>query len=73
MARNRNPLDNPNSDAAIAYAKERRDNICTFVRTNPDYDIKNFNKIGASARFTSTGNLMAGLFVPVWFGARGLW
>ena len=68
-----NPLDDPNSDAAIAYAKERRDNIRTFVRTNPDYYIKNFNKIGASARFTPTFNLMAGLFGPIWFGARGLW
>ncbi|WP_412079772.1 ABC transporter permease [Thalassobacter stenotrophicus] len=68
-----NPLDDPNSDAAIAYAKERRDNIRTFVRTNPDYYIRNFNKIGASARFTPTFNLMAGLFGPIWFGARGLW
>ncbi|MEP4981534.1 ABC transporter permease subunit [Ascidiaceihabitans sp.] len=68
-----NPLDDPNSDAAIAYAEERRTNIRTFVRTNPDYYIKNFNKIGGSSRFTPTLNLMAGLFGPVWFGARGLW
>jgi glycine betaine/proline transport system permease protein len=68
-----NPLDDPNSDAAIAYAKERSENIRTFVRTNPDYYIKNFNKIGASSRFTPTFNLMAGLFGPIWFGARGLW
>lgn len=68
-----NPLDDPNSDAAIAYAEERRANIRTFVRTSPDYYIKNFNKIGGSSRFTPTLNLMAGLFGPVWFGARGLW
>ncbi len=68
-----NPLDDPHSDAAIAYAEERRDNIRTFVRTSPDYYIRNFNKIGASARFTPTLNLMAGLFGPIWFGARGLW
>ena len=67
-----NPLDDPNSDAAIAYAKERHENIRTFVRTSPDYYIKNFNKIGASSRFTPTLNLMAGLFGPIWFGARGL-
>jgi glycine betaine/proline transport system permease protein len=68
-----NPLDDPNSEAALAYADERRANIRTFVRTSPDYYIKNFNKIGASSRFTPTFNLMAGLFGPVWFGARGLW
>lgn len=68
-----NPLDDPSSAAAIAYAEERRANISTFVRTSPDYYIENFNKIGASARFTPTFNLMAGLFGPVWFGARGLW
>lgn len=68
-----NPLDDPNSEAAIAYAKERRENIETFVRTSPDYYIANFNKIGGSSRFTPTFNLMAGLFGPIWFGARGLW
>jgi glycine betaine/proline transport system permease protein len=68
-----NPLDDTESDAALAYAEERRENIRTFVRTNPDYYIRNFDKIGASSRFTPTLNLMAGLFGPVWFGARGLW
>ena len=68
-----NPLDDPNSEAAIAYAKERRENIQPFVRTSPDYYIANFDKIGGSSRFTPTFNFMAGLFGPIWFGARGLW
>ncbi len=68
-----NPLEDTESEAALAYAEERRENIRTFVRTNPDYYIQNFDKIGASARFTPTFNLMAGLFGPIWFGARGLW
>lgn len=68
-----NPLEDTQSDAALAYAKERQDNIRTFVRTNPDYYIKNFDTIGMSARFTPTFNLFAGLFGPIWFGARGLW
>ncbi|WP_439121836.1 ABC transporter permease subunit [Marivita sp.] len=68
-----NPLEDTESDAALAYAEERRKNIRTFVRTSPDYYIQNFDKIGASARFTPTLNLMAGLFGPIWFGARGLW
>lgn len=69
----RNPLEDTESEAARAYAEERRQNIRTFVRTSPDYYIRNFEKIGASARFTPTFNPMAGLFGPVWFGARGLW
>ncbi len=68
-----NPLEDTESDAALAYAEERKDNIRTFVRTSPEYYIRNFDKIGASARFTPTFNLFAGLFGPVWFGARGLW
>lgn len=68
-----NPLEDTESEAALAYAEERRENIRTFVRTSPDYYIANFDKIGASARFTPTFNLMAGLFGPIWFGARGLW
>lgn len=68
-----NPLEDTESEAALAYEEERRENIRTFVRTNPDYYIRNFDKIGASARFTPTFNLMAGLFGPIWFGARGLW
>lgn len=68
-----NPLEDTESEAALAYAEERRENIRTFVRTNPDYYIANFDRVGASARFIPTFNLMAGLFGPIWFGARGLW
>ncbi len=68
-----NPLEETNTDAARAYAAERKENIRTFVRTSPDYYIGMFDKIGASSKFTPTINLLAGLFGPVWFGARGLW
>ncbi|MEM0907601.1 MAG: ABC transporter permease subunit [Pseudomonadota bacterium] len=68
-----NPLDAKDTEAARAYAKEREDSIATFVRTNGDYYIRNFERIGASPRFTPTFNAMAGLFGPIWFGARGLW
>ena len=68
-----NPLEDTNTDAARAYAAERKENIRTFVRTSPEYYIRMFDRIGASSRFTPTVNLLAGLFGPVWFGARGLW
>ena len=70
---NINPLEDTESEAALAYAEERKENIRTFVRTHPDYYIANFDKVGASARFTPTFNFFAGLFGPIWFGARGLW
>ncbi|WP_375589200.1 ABC transporter permease subunit [Hoeflea alexandrii] len=68
-----NPLEATDTEAALAYAEERRDNIRRFVRTSPDYYIAQFDKIGESAKFTPTFNPMAGLFGPIWFGARGLW
>ena len=68
-----NPLEDTESAAALAYAEERRQNIRTFVLTSPEYYIRNFDRIGASSRFTPTWNAMAGLFGPIWFGARGLW
>lgn len=68
-----NPLEATDTEVARAYAAERKENIQTFVRTNPDYYIAQFDKIGASAKFTATFNAMAGLFGPIWFGARGLW
>ena len=48
-------------------------NVRVFVRTNGEYYIRQFDRIGASAKFTATFNPMAGLFGPIWFGARGLW
>ena len=52
-----NPLEDTESEAALAYAEERRENIRAFVRTSPEYYIRMFDKIGASSRFTPTLNL----------------
>ena len=68
-----NPLEDTESEAALAYAEQRRENIRTFVRTSPEYYIRNFDRVGASARFPPTFNLFAGLFGPIGFAARGLW
>lgn len=66
-------LEATGEQAARAYAEERRESIRAFVGANSDYYVANFDRIGASSRFTATFNAMAGLFGPVWFGARGLW
>ena len=68
-----NPLEATDTQAALAYAADRRKNVRVFVRTNGEYYIRQFDRIGASAKFTATFNPMAGLFCPIWFGARGLW
>ena len=68
-----NPLEATDTEAAKEYAAQRRENIKTFARTSPDFYIAQFEKIGARARFIPTFNAMAGLFGPIWFGARGLW
>ena len=60
-------------EIAERYVEERRENIRTFVQTNPDYYVSQFEKIGGSARFTPTFNPTAGILGPIWFGARGLW
>lgn len=51
------------------YDKE----IKIFVKTNPDYYIKQFQKIGSSAKTVFSFNFFAALLGPVWFGARSLW
>ena len=68
-----NPLEATDTQAALAYAADRRKNVRAFVRTNGEYYIRQFDRIGASAKFTATFNPVAGLFGPIWFGARGLW
>ncbi|MCP4932972.1 MAG: ABC transporter permease subunit [bacterium] len=68
-----NPLVENDPEKNAQLANERRDQITRFVRTNANYYVKAFDLIGANSRFTPTFNLMAGLFGPVWFGARSLW
>lgn len=68
-----NPALDARSAAADALEADREALIETFVRTSPDYYTKNFDKIGKSSKFTPTFNLFAGLFGPIWFGARGVW
>ncbi len=68
-----NPLLQTDPDKIAELEQERRARVAEFVRTNPDYYADEFKKIGGSPKFTATFNLFAGLFGPIWFGARGLW
>lgn len=55
------------------FAQERADQVKAFVKTNPDYYVAAFDKIGSDAGFVKTFNLWAGVLGPIWFAARGLW
>ena len=68
-----NPLQATDTEAARNFTRNRENDIRSFVDTSSDYYIRQFNRIGESARFTPTFNLAAGLLGPIWFGARGLW
>ncbi|MBT7974101.1 MAG: ABC transporter permease subunit [Candidatus Marinimicrobia bacterium] len=47
--------------------------IHQFVKSNPQYYIQRFQKIGNTAGWSWTFNKMAALLGPVWFGTRGMW
>ncbi len=68
-----NPLMETDPGKVAEMAATRRAEVEEFTRTSPDYYYKQFDKIGSESRFTPTFNLFAGLFGPIWFGARGLW
>ena len=68
-----NPLLQTDPDKIAEQEEERRARVAEFVRTSPDYYAAEFKRIGSSPTFTATFNLLAGLFGPIWFGARGLW
>ena len=68
-----NPLIETDSEKVAAQEESRRSEVKAFVRTSPEYYANQFKHIGADARFTPTFNLFAGIFGPIWFGARGLW
>ena len=67
------PLVETDAAKLEAMAEARRAEVREFVRTSPNYYYKQFDKIGGRSGFTPTFNLMAGIFGPIWYGARGLW
>lgn len=47
--------------------------VAVFAGSNATYYQKTFRYITEAPGFRATFNPLAGLFSPVWFGARGLW
>ena len=47
--------------------------IRDFVKTNPDYYIKEFERINNSAKFVFSLNPAAFLLGSIWFGIRNIW
>ena len=51
----------------------RSELITDFVKTNSDYYVKEFQKIGSTPSFSFSFNLYAAIFGPIWFGMRNIW
>ena len=51
----------------------RSELITDFVKSNPEYYIKEFQKIGSKPSFSFSFNLYAGILGPIWFGMRNIW
>ena len=51
----------------------RSELIANFVISNPDYYIKEFQKIGSKPSFSFSFNLYAAILGPIWFGIRNIW
>jgi glycine betaine/proline transport system permease protein len=51
----------------------RSELITDFVKTNSNYYIKEFQKIGSKPSFSFSFNLYSAILGPVWFGMRNVW
>ena len=51
----------------------RNELITDFVKSNPDYYIKEFKKIGSKPTYSFSFNLFAFILGPIWFGMRNVW
>ena len=51
----------------------RSELITDFVKSNPEYYIKEFQKIGSKPSFSFSFNIYAGILGPIWFGMRNIW
>ena len=51
----------------------RSELITDFVKTNPNYYIDQFQKIGSKPTFSFSFNLYAAILGPIWFGMRNIW
>ena len=51
----------------------RSELITNFVKTNSNYYIKEFQKIGSKPSFSFSFNLYSAILGPVWFGMRNVW
>ena len=51
----------------------RSELITDFVKTNPNYYIDQFQKIGSKPTFSFSFNICAAILGPIWFGMRNIW
>ena len=51
----------------------RSELITKFVKSNPEYYINEFKKIGSKPSYSFSFNFSAFLLGPIWFGMRNVW
>lgn len=61
------------AELAENRAESRDELLVEFVETSHDFYRRQFEKIGSTARFSWTFNIMAALLGPIWYGMRSLW
>jgi glycine betaine/proline transport system permease protein len=65
--------DTATSDTEASLIEGRAELVSKFVRTSPGYYTRQFQRIGSESHFAWTFNIWAGIWGPIWYGARGLW
>lgn len=70
---NEQPEITAGQTSASAVEEERKRLSSEFVKTCPGYYSRQFSNIGSRSGFVWTFNFFAGLFGPIWLGARGMW
>ena len=67
------PQEDLTSEEGDASLIERKQQIARFVQTNPEYYVRQFDRIDSESGFVWTFNFWAGIMGPIWFSARGMW
>ena len=57
----------------VSNTPSRSELITDFVKTNSNYYIQEFQKIGSKPTFSFSFNLYAAILGPIWFGMRNIW
>lgn len=64
---------NRNTDLSMQESASERDEIQTFIGTNADYYLRQFERLVEKPSYSWSFNWVAAIFGPVWLASRRLW